>query len=72
MRQIDLSNIKEVIEEDNISSVNYRLDKGWQLLAVSPRTYDDGNSKKAYFLYTLGHTEKQPLPKAVFNFGSKS
>ena len=46
MRQIDLSNIKEVIEEDNISSVNYRLDKGWQLLAVSPRTYDDGNSKK--------------------------
>lgn len=62
MSQIELSNIKEVIEEDNISSVNHRLEKGWQLLGISSGTYDDGDSQKAYFLYTLGHTEKQPLP----------
>ncbi len=49
MSQIELSNIKEVIEEDNISSVNYRLDKGWQLLGISSGTYDDGDSKKPIF-----------------------
>ncbi len=35
MSQVDLSKIKEIIEEDNITSVNYRLDNGWQLLAIS-------------------------------------
>lgn len=68
MSQVGLSNIKEVIEEDNISSVNYRLDKGWQLLAISPGTYEDGNSNKAYFLYTLGHVEKQPLPEIASRY----
>lgn len=43
--------------QNNITSVNSRLDKGWQLLAVSPGTYDDGDSNKAYFLYTLGYTK---------------
>ncbi|MBP6114825.1 MAG: hypothetical protein KA474_08940 [Acinetobacter sp.] len=72
MSQVDLSKIKEIIEEDNITSVNYRLDNGWQLLAISSGSYDDGDSQKAYFLYTLGHTEKQPLPNVKFNFGSES
>ena len=48
------------------------MDNGWQLLAISSGSYDDGDSQKAYFLYTLGHTEKQPLPNVKFNFGSES
>lgn len=72
MSQIDFSKFKDFMEVDNINTVKSRVDAGWQLLGVASGSYDIDGDKRAYFLYSLGHTEKQPLPKTVFNFGSES
>ena len=72
MSQIDFSKFKDFMEVDNIDTVKSKVDAGWQLLGVSSGTYDIDNEKRAYFLYSLGHTEKQPLPNLKFRFGSES
>lgn len=63
MSQVDFTKFKDFIEVDNISTVQSKVDNGWKLLGISSGTYDIDNEKRAYFLYSLGHIEKQPTPE---------
>ena len=51
-----LRDILEAKELLDVEKVNERISNGWDLLAVAPGKYEDG---QAYFLYCIGRTRRE-------------
>jgi len=54
-KQMDLSNVKEVVETHRQADVNKHLECGWTILATAPGNWPEGN--EPYIKYSLGWTK---------------